>query len=335
MQERTRTNAEAEEQKTNSWKEANVSPVWQADTSMEFSISQGWEAAKRRGTSKHSLWDRDLACWRMPVSLLQHEGAWGPFLPRFTYSVCSGWQVTLQCCWKQGWRWSRPSSTTCCPPSWPMLAWWLARPWASTQRTSPAGSSPSRPACSFMWLWWIWWVGLDLPGGEEAQKMGDIWIQAIPRYSDRHDSVWRFVYSCRKCFTGTARTTSAASWDTSSCRTWACSPASPSCYSSPSSRTKSFLILDFRPGGECGEVLRKVKEGQFRCVGIFVGLVLGLQYQWPLSCMHCESRLWAAPPFRTSCESWTLSPLCLWRLHFAPPPAVNMSTHCEAHKKRQ
>lgn len=33
-------------------------------------------------------------------------------------------------------------------------------------------------------------------------------------------------YSCQKCFMGTVRTTNAASWDTSSFRTWACWPGS-------------------------------------------------------------------------------------------------------------
>lgn len=106
-----------------------------------------------------------------------------------------------------------------------------------------------------------------------------------------------FVPSCPKCFTGTARTTSAASWDTSSCRTSAWSPGSPSCCSSPSSRTKSFLILVSSPGGERGEVFCEVKEGRLRCVGTFVGLhVLCLRCQRPPA-----SR--PRPPFQTSCRS--------------------------------
>lgn len=122
------------------------------------------------GTEKHTLWDTGLACWRKLVGALRQEGVQGPFLQRFGNRVCSGWQVILQCCWKPGCLWSRPSSTTCCLPSWPTLACWLARRWASTQRMSPAGSSPSRLACSFMSLWWIWWVGSDVEAACRASR---------------------------------------------------------------------------------------------------------------------------------------------------------------------
>lgn len=122
-----------------------------------------------------------------------------------------------------------------------------------------------------------------------------------------HDLIAFFVHSCPKCFTGTARTTSAASWDTSSCRTSAWSPGSPSCCSSPSLRTRLFLILVSSPGGERGEVFCEVKEGR---LGTFDGLhVLCLRHQWPPAWVHCPSRLW--PPFQKSCRSLSISPLCL------------------------
>lgn len=86
---------------------------------------------------------------------------------------------------------------------------------------------------------------------------------------------------------GTARNTSAASSDTSSCRTWACWPGSASCCSSPSSRTKSFSNLAFSRG-EWGA--GKWKRRELDVSVLFLAFTCFVCNVTAQSCMQCESR---------------------------------------------
>lgn len=102
-----------------------------------------------------------------------------------------------------------------------------------------------------------------------------------------------FLCSCQRCSMGIVRNTSAASWVTLSCRTWACWQGSPSCCSSQFSKTKSSWTLASSGRGVLGS--GKGGEGD---VSVFVLLGLDMLcllcdgpvlHAWWISFMPCAS----------------------------------------------
>lgn len=136
---------------------------------------------------------------------------------------------------------------------------------------------------------------------------------------------------------GTVRTTSAASLDTSSCRTSVCWQDLPSCCSLLSSRTKSFLILAFSLGGDWHEFSGRWRRESYThqycsswpSLALFEMYTISASHATPVAIMACASILISL------CISYDApSDVYIPFFHHLSSVSSNLYAHCEAVKKK-